>query len=508
MARGVFAQFSKTAETALRYRYVCEACGETSDWFTARMSHTFLRTQRIGRFNVANKLIESTKQIEADQTAVNNELSQAIKKFNAAITQRTTEVIFPGDPFLSDAYNDIFAHGNECPFCGERQTWYPAVSETPSILKSIRNKAIIFALVSLIPTYLTTFYFTPLISAVLGTAIGFLTAKSQIRDKQKFFDSHPKHNNPEIEWNYVPEDEESTDSEQLSEDAEIHPLVDAETQSPALTDTATAAKSLAEDALADTPAVAESLAEDALTTPAVPLTETQSHALSAKSPQSIIAEIISNDPLTTNPEPAIITVKTNKTDIYKQLKGKEHINILTIHQVTDGNITFEDFNGITLQERLKSPLSVHDFEDYFTQICDALEFLHSQKKPISYNNLTADNIVIGDDNLLKLFNFNKADNVTPISQDIEAVARLMLIVNEKYVKRYTSITKPCFSGKFTNFDEINMAISKNVRNRLGIRYSLLAAGLMMLFMFRRVGSRLVPMFEQLFHEVWKMVFGT
>jgi hypothetical protein len=422
------------------------------------MSHSSLRTQRIGRGNVTNKLIETPDKAAKDQIAVNKRLNTAIEKFNTAITTRTTEVIFPGDPFLSDAYNDIFAHGNECPFCGERQTWYPAVSESPSILKSIRNKAILFTLLGILTSYLTKIIYLPIIAAVLGAAIGFLTAKTQIADKQKFFDSHPKHNNPEIEWNYVPEDEESTDSELLSEDAIT---VDQTTEIP-----------------------------------------------TSNAPQSIIAEIISNDPLTTNPEPAIITVKTNKTDIYKQLKGKEHINILTIHQVADGNITFEDFNGITLQERLKSPLSVHDFEDYFTQICDALEFLHSQKKPISYNNLTADNIVIGDDNLLKLFNFNKADNTTPISQDIEAVARLMLSVNEKYVKRYTSITKPCFNGKFTNFDEINMAISKNVRNRLGIRYSLLAAGLMMLFMFRRVGSRLVPMFEQLFHEVWKLIFGS
>jgi hypothetical protein len=446
------------------------------------MSNTSLRTQRIGRNNVIDTLLETPEQVAKAQAAVNKRLNKAITKFNTAIESRTTEVIFPGDPFLADAYNDIFAHGEACPHCGERQTWYPAVSETESTPKRIRNNAIAFALIGLIPAFLAKdafplYYLIPLATALLGGGIGWLLADEAIKKKQKFFDSHPKHNNPEIEWNYVPEDEESTDSELSAEDAEIYPLVDTEPQSPA------------------------------------PPTDTLTPALSAKSSttnatQSIISEIITNDPLTSDPEPAIITVKTNKTDIYKQLKGKEHINILTIHQVTDGNITFEDFNGITLQERLKSPLSVHDFEDYFTQICDALEFLHSQKKPISYNNLTADNIVIGDDNLLKLFNFNKADNVTPISQDIEAVARLMLSVNEKYVKRYTSITKPCFSGKFTNFDEINMAISKNVRNRLGIRYSLLAAGLMMLFMFRRVGSRLVPMFEQLFHEVWKMIFGT
>jgi hypothetical protein len=464
------------------------------------MRHSSLRISRIGRRNVVKALIESSEQVAKAQAAVNKRLNTAIAAFNTTIETRTNEVIFPGDPFLSDAYNDIFAHGNECPFCGERQTWYPAVSETESLPKRTRNYAIIFAAISLIPTYLSKIILIPIIAAALGAAIGYLTAKSKIREKQKFFDSHPKHNNPEIEWNYVPEDEDTTDSELLSQDA----LTD--TPAVALTDTATVAQQLSEDA------EIHPLVDAETQSPALP-TDSETHAPLSEIPtptvpQSIIAEIITNDPLTSNSEPAIITVKTNKTDIYKQLKGKEHINILTIHNVSQSDITFDDFNGITLQERLKSPLSVHDFEDYFTQICDALEFLHSQKKPISYNNLTADNIVIGDDNLLKLFNFNKADNVTPISQDIEAVARLMLTVNEKYVKRYTSITKPCFSGKFTNFDEINMAISKNVRNRLGIRYSLLAAGLMMLFMFRRVGSRLVPMFEQLFHEVWKMIFGS
>jgi hypothetical protein len=494
MARGIFAQFTKIAEITLRYRYVCESCDRITDWCLARFYHKSNRTQNLGFINSEIELIESPERVAKDQAAVNKRLKSAITAFNTAITTRTTEVIFPGDPFLSDAYNDIFAHGDECPFCGERQTWYPAVSDTPSTLKTSRNYAIISAGLGIVAAFLAKdafpYYWTiPIGTMLLGGGIGWLLADEAIKKKQKFFDSHPKHNNPEIEWNYVPENEEST-----------------------------AAESLDKDALTDIPAVAESLAVEYLTeTPAIPLTDTLTPALSTEvriptTPQSIIAETITREPeptpLTTNLEPAIITVKTNKTDIYKQLKGKEHINILTIHQVTDGNITFEDFNGITLQERLKSPLSAHDFEDYFTQICDALEFLHSQKKPISYNNLTADNIVIGDDNLLKLFNFNKADNGTPISQDIEAVAKLMLSVNEKYVKRYTSITKPCFNGKFTSFDEINMAISKNVRNRLGIRYSLLAAGLMMLFMFRRVGSRLVPMFEQLFHEVWKMIFGT
>jgi serine/threonine protein kinase len=312
------------------------------------------------------------------------------------------------------------------------------VSDIKSTVKSIRNNAIIFAGLGVIVAMLAQdnfayFWAIPIGAMPLGGGIGWLLANEEIRQKKKFADKHTTHNNPEIEWNYVP-----TADDEIVKDTLVKVI------------------------------------------PEIPVAEQQI---------------------------SINTASAN-FDIYKQLLGKEHLNILFVKEVNADNLIFEDFNGITLAERLKSKLSVHDFEDYFQQICDALEFLHSQKKPISYNNLTADNIVIGEDNLLKLFNFNKADNTTPITSDIEAVASLMLTINEKYIKRYKSITKPCFNGTFKNFDEINSAISKNVRNRLGIRYSLLATGIVMLFMFRRVGSRLIPMFEQLFSAIWTLIFGT
>jgi serine/threonine protein kinase len=440
MARGVFAQYSKEAQTTLRYRFVCESCEKLSEWYTARMSHKSNRLQKISQISAGSKVLETPEIIAKEQENVNRKLNLAIEKFNTAIIQRTQEVIFPGDPFLAKAYNDIFQHGEACPHCGERQTWYPAVSETKSITKSIRNNATIFAAAGIVIALVVKdnfsyFWSIPLATALLGAGVGLFVADEEMRKKQKFVDNHPTHNNPEIEWNYVQEVDVNADEEI---DANISPVEE------------------------------------------IPIVEKQ------------------------------ISVKTSISNlsIYKQLLSKNNINILSVKEVNDENIVFEDFNGITLAERLKSKLSIHDFEDYLQQICDALEFLHSQKKPISYNNLTADNIVIGEDNLLKLFNFNKADNITPISLDIEAVAKLILTVDEKYIKRYTSITKPCFNGAFKTFDEINTAISKNVRNRLGIRYSLLATGILMLFMFRRVGSRLVPMFEQLFNEIWKMIFGT
>jgi hypothetical protein len=443
MARGIFAQFSKEAETTLRYRYVCESCTEITEWYIAHMHHQSLRTQRIGRFDAGSKLLEFSKHIKEEQFAVKKRLNTAIERFNTAIVKRTTEVIFPGDPFLTDAYNSIFRHGEACPYCGERQTWYPAVAEVTTVFKRVRNNAISFTIIGTIVTLIVKnnfsyFWTIPIGAMLLGSGIGWLLANKTIRKKQKFIESHSTHNNPEIEWNYIPEVNGDPD----------------EDKNPA--------------------AVPTEIAEE------IPMVEQQ----------ILVKPFISN------------------LSIYKQLLSKDNMNILSVKEVNDNNIVFEDFNGITLAERLKSKLSIHDFEDYFQQICDALEFLHSQKTPISYNNLTADNIVIGEDNLLKLFNFNKADNTTPIASDIESVARLMLTVNEKYINRYTSITKPCFNGTFKTFDEINTAIGKNVRNRLGIRYSLLATGILMLFMFRRVGSRLVPIFEQLFSEIWKMIFGS
>jgi hypothetical protein len=442
MARGIFAQFTKTAETTLRYRYVCENCGKTTDWFIAHLSHKLNRIKNIGGANAGSALLETPELVQKGQSTVNKQLNAAILAINTAITERTDEVVFPNEPFLTDAYNDIFQCGEACPNCGEQQTWYPAVSETVTIIKSIRDNVIIFAIIGLVVALIAKgtfshFFLIPIAFVTFGVCRGWVLVNLAVRKKQKFVYNHPIHNNPEIEWNYVLHSEDKHNEISTSD-----------------------------------------------------------------SPPEVIEE-------TTKNLESIISIKTtHETNaIYRQLLGKEHLNILSVKGVTADELVLEDFNGITLEERLKSRLSIHDFEDYFQQICDALDFLHSQQKPISYNNLTANNIVIGKDNLLKLFNFNKADNITPISADIEAIAKLMLTVDEKYISRYKSITKPCFNGTFKSFDDISTAIVKNVRNRLGIRYSFLATGLFVVFMGMRFGSKIFPVISELVIKIFHLMFG-
>jgi serine/threonine protein kinase len=140
--------------------------------------------------------------------------------------------------------------------------------------------------------------------------------------------------------------------------------------------------------------------------------------------------------------------KTDRCDIYRQLLDAQHVNIPRVLRIDEdayggAEVTIECVEGPTLRGRLESDVTEFEFTDYLLQLCDALEFLSKLKPPVVHNDVTADNILIGDGNMLKLVNFEHARNHDNHSGDISAVGRLIVLAGGAHAKRYGPVIRKC-----------------------------------------------------------------
>lgn len=82
--------------------------------------------------------------------------------------------------------------------------------------------------------------------------------------------------------------------------------------------------------------------------------------------------------------------------------------------IEDGKTIFvimDYVEGESLDKTLKSlghPMSEVDVVDWGIQLCDVLQYLHSQEKPIIYRDMKPANIILRDDNTVKLIDFGIA----------------------------------------------------------------------------------------------------
>jgi len=128
--------------------------------------------------------------------------------------------------------------------------------------------------------------------------------------------------------------------------------------------------------------------------------------------------------------------------VYQKLLENQHQNIVRIKRIQEHtlgvySIDIEDFQGVPLSAKLSVGISEKQFQDIIIEICDALEFLHTQEPPIVYNIPLADNILIDDSNLIKLTNFEHAILNGDVTADVKNLHAFMESVDAKYMKRYT-----------------------------------------------------------------------
>ena len=103
-----------------------------------------------------------------------------------------------------------------------------------------------------------------------------------------------------------------------------------------------------------------------------------------------------------------------ETAAYTLLKNKRHPNLPQIYEIIeqqDAAIVIEEYiNGETLAEKLdqKTRFTEAEIVPWLLQLCDVLGFLHSQTPPIIHRDIKPQNIIISNDGIVKLIDFDIA----------------------------------------------------------------------------------------------------
>jgi len=160
----------------------------------------------------------------------------------------------------------------------------------------------------------------------------------------------------------------------------------------------------------------------------------------------------------------------------ESLAGKAHMNVATVYdaQKADGGgvVVWEEWveGAITLREKLNGEgLDAGGYEDCLYQLCDALAFLSALKPPVSHNAITPENVLVGEENLVKLANFTQASQANyDVADDIHMLGVLAGSVNAKYVKRYQRVIRRCLTRAYGSVEELRKDISKQTRLFMGM----------------------------------------
>ena len=128
---------------------------------------------------------------------------------------------------------------------------------------------------------------------------------------------------------------------------------------------------------------------------------------SSENSQNIIS--IDNNRLTNNIKELII--KNGDYNVYKTLSCHTHINLQNVVSVTlndDSNLVIsqENAEGIMLSERMKHKLTSGVLCDFLLQICDIIDHLQSLSQPLGFITLSMNDIILCENNLLKISNLD------------------------------------------------------------------------------------------------------
>ncbi len=105
------------------------------------------------------------------------------------------------------------------------------------------------------------------------------------------------------------------------------------------------------------------------------------------------------------------------TEVYSYLKGHRCRNIPYVRDFWQENaslIVIEEYiSGETLADRLQRPLSEADALHILFGLLDALEFLHHAEPPIIHRDIKPQNIMLTDDDIVKLVDYDAAKLAHP-----------------------------------------------------------------------------------------------
>ncbi|RCH78034.1 hypothetical protein CU098_005254, partial [Rhizopus stolonifer] len=130
-------------------------------------------------------------------------------------------------------------------------------------------------------------------------------------------------------------------------------------------------------------------------------------------------------------------------DIWRSLDHKHIVNLEKVLETDSAFYIVCDFceNG-SLLDRLQRPISSEEVGVFFGQLCDALQYLHQEMR-ICHKDLKLENVLLDENNNIKLCDFGLAMHEQPITQSNGMLAGGSLpYVAPEQIKSSTAIGCP------------------------------------------------------------------
>lgn len=139
-------------------------------------------------------------------------------------------------------------------------------------------------------------------------------------------------------------------------------------------------------------------------------------------------------------------------EIFSSIKEVNSIHIPRIYEIIEENnqlIIIEEFiNGLTLREILDKYKKIDEdlVIDYILQLCDALEEIHNFNPPIIHRDIKPENIIISNDGVLKLIDFDASRTYKENeNRDTELLGTLEYAAPEQFGFRQTDVRTDVYS---------------------------------------------------------------
>jgi hypothetical protein len=140
-------------------------------------------------------------------------------------------------------------------------------------------------------------------------------------------------------------------------------------------------------------------------------------------------------------------IKNGRKDLYRRLRRLSHINLLKVLQVIQGEaldlIVIEEYTeGETLAEKVHKGIEKNVFEDFLLQICDVIELLGQLNPCIGFENISLEDFIVCNDNLLKFINLDSLI-LNEGEKSAEFIKSLINESPERISSAYKNILKLC-----------------------------------------------------------------
>ena len=192
MAREVSFEYAHVAKRSFRYKYRCDYCDLPTDWIHSEISQKAMAVKGTGRLREVEGIMNAPKMFMKMEAQAEVALENSIERVERAIEDYSDVMLIKGEPLLVDEFNRMFLEGSTCPYCGERQLWYPAYSSIPTLMVTARNGAVGFGLIGILAALVSGaligevrvpfFALTVAVFALLGCLVGYYIARAKLKE--------------------------------------------------------------------------------------------------------------------------------------------------------------------------------------------------------------------------------------------------------------------------------------------------------------------------------------